>query len=150
MNAIRRRLQHSPTSATTLPTTIPSGQINLPTRMNPSTPVSSTHQTQSQEPDSPVIPSALPGPHIRQFYDLERHQAELERERVLHELKSCEQEREKLWKTFCEVESWGIDLWRWREYVQYKIEKAEATLKIIDELSSNVQNNSVSNNNNSN
>lgn len=114
----------------------------------PSTPVSSNEETQAQEPDSPVIPSVLPAPHIRQFYELERHQAELERMRVLHELESCQQEREKLWKTFCKVESWGIDLWRWREYVQYKIEKAEAALKIIDELSSNLQNNSNNHNNN--
>ena len=106
-----------------------------------------TEHSQTNQPISPCFtPDNLPEPEFFDFFQQERLQATSQGQQAVQELEACKQERIKLLEKFLEVEEWGIHVWNWRQQVEYKINKADEAIKIIDDESAN-NNNSNSNNN---
>lgn len=80
----------------------------------------------------------FPEPEFFTFLQDERRQAEEDYSSALDELEGLVQEREQMIQCMLEVMDEETYLRKWREQVEYKILKAEAALKIIDDKTTEV------------
>ena len=84
------------------------------------------------------MPSAQEEPGYVGFFEKERRKAVEKREQALKEKRACEEERNQMMRCALELWHWHDALTEWRAQLDYKKEKAEAALKIIDEKTAEV------------
>lgn len=118
--------------------------------MEPIPTIDLTHPTESPNEDggggNPPLASSVepntepdfPEPEFFTFLHDERRQAEEDYSVALDDLEACVKEREQMIQLMLEVMDQETYLRKWREQVEYKILKAEAALKIIDDKTAEV------------
>ena len=84
------------------------------------------------------MPRVQEGPGYVGFFEQERRKAVEKKEQALKEKRACEEERNEMMRCALEVWHWHDALTEWRAQLNYKKEKAEAALRIIDEKTAEV------------